>query len=291
MNEVVFFENFVAVREELRAPPANQWALTYLIVEKRLVKVIPFFSPANSRLQLTGDKKCNAVKYTVVNVSDSLYHANRSCVVACVRGRNGAGRRLLEIEMPRSGLCKTAVIKVASPTVNRPGSRFARLYHSDLGGATTVRPGTEVVFAESAVRETGSKMFTAKKMELFVTNSMVIDFKAPPVVLRKKDGASTIRGRVYPLGELDAIPSGEAVSLRGVLRQRWLEEDRFSDNLKLARKTELPHIPKWLKLHLKLAADSNAQVGSLNERVPFAPMKFAHDDLLFLLVKLFCFHL
>ena len=92
MNEVVFLESFVAVREELRAPPANQWALTYLIVEKRHVKVIPFFSPANSRLQLTGDMKCNAVKYTVVNVSDSLYHANRSCAVACVRGRNGTGR-------------------------------------------------------------------------------------------------------------------------------------------------------------------------------------------------------
>ena len=112
------------------------------------------------------------------------------------------------------------------------------------------------------MRETGSKMFSAKKMELFATNSRVIDFKAPPVLLRKKEGASSIKGRVYSLGELDAIPTGEAVSLRGVLRQRWLEEDRFSDNLKLARKTELPHIPNWLKLHLKLSADSNAQVGT-----------------------------
>ena len=92
MNEVVFLESFVAVREELYGPPGSQWALTYLIVEKRHVKVIPFFSSANNTLELVGDKNCNAVKYTVVNVSDSLYHANRSCVVACVRGRNGTGR-------------------------------------------------------------------------------------------------------------------------------------------------------------------------------------------------------
>lgn len=226
VNEVVFLQSFVAVREELHAPGTG-WDLTYLTVERRHIKVIPFFSTADTKLlQLTGEKNCGTVKYTVVNVSDSLYHANRSCVVACVRGRNGAG------------------------------SRFARLYHSDLGGSVTVRSGTELVFAESDVREAGSKMFSAKKMELFAANSRVLDFKTPPLLKK----VSRIRAKVYTLDELDAITNCEAVSIRGVLRQRWLEEDRFSDNLKTARKTRDPHIPNWLQLHLKISVDSNVQI-------------------------------
>ena len=235
VNEVVFLQSFVAVREELHAPGTG-WDLTYLTVERRHIKVIPFFSTADTKLlQLTGEKNCGTVKYTVVNVSDSLYHANRSCVVACVRGRNGAG------------------------------SRFARLYHSDLGGSVTVRSGTELVFAESDVREAGSKMFSAKKMELFAANSRVLDFKTPPLLKK----VSRIRAKVYTLDELDAITNCEAVSIRGVLRQRWLEEDRFSDNLKTARKTRDPHIPNWLQLHLKISVDSNVQGGNLMNDVAF----------------------
>ena len=227
VNKVVFLQSFVAVLEELRAP-GNGWELTYLTVERRHIKVIPFFSTDTKLLELTGDKNAGLVKYTVVNVSDSLYHANRSCVMACVRGRRDAG------------------------------SRFARLYHSDLGGSLTVKSGTELVFAESDIREVFCKMFSTKKMELFSTNSKVIDFKAPPLLKK----VSSIRSKVYSLDELDLIPNCEAVSIRGVLRQRWLEDNlKISDNLKTARKTQVPHIPNWLNLHLKLSADSNVQGG------------------------------
>ena len=236
VNKVVFLQSFVAVLEELRAP-GNGWELTYLTVERRHIKVIPFFSTADTKLlQLTGDKNAGLVKYTVVNVSDTLYHANRSCVMACVRGRRDAG------------------------------SRFARLYHSDLGGSLTVKSGTELVFAESDIREVFCKMFSAKKMELFSTNSRVIDFKAPPLLKK----VSSIRSKVYTLDDLDLIPNCEAVSIRGVLRQRWLENNlKISDNIKTARKTLDPHIPNWLNLHLKLSADSNVQGGYSMNGVAF----------------------
>ena len=236
VNEVVFLESFVAVREALYAP-GNDWELTYLMVERRHIKVIPFFSTAEAKLlHLTGDKNAGLVKYTVVNVSDSLYHADRSCVVACVRGRRDAG------------------------------SRFARLYHSDLGGSLTVEPGTDLVFAESDMREACVKMFSAKKMELFSANPKVIDFKAPPLLKK----VSSILAKVYAVDELDAIPTCEAVSIRGVLRQRWLEENlKISDNLRMARKTNAPHIPIWLNLHLKVSADSNVQVKSSTSIVAF----------------------
>ena len=239
VNEVVFLQSFVAVREELHAQ-GNDWESTYLTVERRHIKVIPFFSTADTKLlPLTCDKNGGLVKYTVVNASDSIYHANRSCVVVCVRGRNDAG------------------------------SRFARLFHSDLGGSMTVKPGTEVLFAERDIQEAGSKMFSAKKMELFASNSKVIDFKTTPLLKK----ASKIRAKVYTLDELDAIPNCEAVSIRGVLRQKWLEEGRFSDNLKTARKTHVPHIPNWLNLHLKLSADSNMQGGYLMNGDAFLLLK------------------
>ena len=241
VNEVVLLESFVAVREALHAP-GNDWELTYLMVERRHIKVIPFFNTAEAKLlQLTGDKNAGLVKYTVVNVSDSLYHADRSCVVACVRGRRDAG------------------------------SRFARLYHSDLGGSLSVEPGTDLVFAESDIREACFKMFSAKKMELFSANPKVIDFKAPPLLKK----VSSIRAKVYAVDELDAIPTCEAVSIQGVLRQRWLEENlKISDNLRMARKTKAPHIPIWLNLHLKVSADSNVQVRSSTSNVAFLLLFF-----------------
>ena len=109
-------------------------------------------------------------------------------------------------------------------------------------------------------------MFSAKKMELFSANPKVIDFKAPPLLKK----VSSIRAKVYAVDELDAIPTYEAVSIRGVLRQRWLEENlKISDNLRMARKTKAPHIPIWLNLHLKVSADSNVQVRSSTSSVAF----------------------